>query len=57
MSTGDILDKKKKQQANKNRDDVSKHGRVDSSNSLFSQKKHRKIEQSCQNQVSQNSGK
>ena len=57
MSAGDILEKKKKKQANKNRDDVSKHGRVDSSNSLFSQKKHRKTEQSCQNQVSQNSGK
>ena len=42
---------------NKNRGDVSKHGRVDSSNRLFSQKKHRKIEQRCQNQVGQNSGK
>lgn len=58
MSTGDILEKKKKnKQINKNRGDVSKHGRVDSSNSLFSQKKHRKIELRCQNQVGQNSAK
>ena len=54
MSTGDILGKTK--QINKNRGDVSKHERVDSPKSLFSQRKHRKIEQSCQNQVGQNSG-